>query len=50
MNETERLNYIKQELEAILKDFPALVNQMAFMQECLKDLERVSKGEDPKRL
>lgn len=47
MTEQERLQHIKEELEAILKELKPRLNELFYIEECLKDLHRVSNGEKP---
>lgn len=47
MTEQERLQHIKEELEAILKELKPRLTELSYIEKCLKDLHRVSKGEKP---
>jgi hypothetical protein len=48
MNDDERFEYINEELKAVISEFTPRLNELIYMNECLKDLERVSRGESPK--
>lgn len=48
MTEQERLQHIKEELEAILKELKPRLNELFYIEKCLKDLHRVSNGKNPK--
>lgn len=50
MNDKERLQYIKEELQAIIKEQKPILNELLFMNGCLKDLVRVSEGKAPERI
>ena len=50
MTEKERLDYIKEELEAIVKELCPKLNELIFIKDCLVDLVGVSDGEPPQRV
>lgn len=50
MTEQERLLHIKEELDAILKELKPRLNELFYIEECLKDLHRVSEGKEPEML
>lgn len=47
MNGTERLDYVKKELEAIYEDLDSNVNQQILIRHFLKSLLEVTKGAEP---
>jgi len=47
MTEKERLEHIRKELDAIVKELNPRLNELFFIKECLKDLVRVSEGKEP---
>lgn len=47
MTEQERLQHIKEELEAILRELRPRLDELFYIEKCLKDLHRVSDGKKP---
>lgn len=50
MNDKERLKYIKNELQAVIKEQKPILNELLFLNGCLEDLVRVSEGKEPERI
>lgn len=50
MTDKDRLNHIKDELNAIIKELSPRLNELIFIKDCLKDLLRVSEGKEPEML
>jgi hypothetical protein len=47
MTEKERLEHIKEELDAIVKELHPKINELFIIKELLKDLIGVSEGKEP---
>ena len=47
MTEKERLEHIKEELDAIVKELNPRLNELFFIKNCLNDLAKVCEGKEP---
>ncbi len=50
MTEKERLQHIERELKATIKELTPMLNELFFLNECLKDLTGVCIGKDPEHI
>lgn len=50
MTDKERLEHIKKELNTVVEELRPRLNELFFINDCLKDLVRVSDGKEPKRV